>query len=81
MICVTRANGTEFVVNADLIETVEATPRTVITLVDGKTYTVRETPAEVVDRIRSFRAAVVRDVDEPRVAKSAQMYVLPTRDA
>jgi flagellar protein FlbD len=77
VISVTRLNGTEVVVNADLIETVEATPDTVITLVDGKTYVVRDTTDEVVERIRRFRAAVIRHVDEPQVAAAAELYVLP----
>ena len=75
MICVTRLNGTEIVVNADLIETVESRTETVITLVDGKQYVVRETIDEVVGRIASFRAAIVRGVDNPRPAR---LYVLPT---
>jgi flagellar protein FlbD len=79
VICVTRLNGTEVVVNADLIETVEATPETVITLVDGKQYFVIDTTEQVVERIRLFRAAVIRDVDEPQVAPPAPptLYVLP----
>ena len=77
MISVTRLNGSEIVVNADLIETVEATPDTVITLVDGKKYVVHETTEEVVERIRMFRAAILRRVDDPQVASAAELYVLP----
>lgn len=66
MISVTRLNGTEIVVNTDLIETVEATPDTVLTLVDGKRYLVSESPAEVVDLIRAFRVSILRQVDEFR---------------
>ena len=77
MISVTRLNGTEIVVNADLIETIEATPDTVITLVDGKKYVVHETTNDVVERIRLFRAAILRRVDDPVVASAAELYVLP----
>ncbi|HVV35265.1 MAG TPA: flagellar FlbD family protein [Acidimicrobiales bacterium] len=77
MISVTRLNGSEIVVNADLIETVESTPDTVITLVDGKKYVVHETTDEVVERIRNFRAAILRRVDDPHVATAAELYVLP----
>jgi flagellar protein FlbD len=77
VILVTRLNGTEVVVNADLIETVEAAEGTLITLVDGKQYVVRETTDEVVARIRSFRAAIVRGTDDPAPQPSAQLYVLP----
>ncbi len=38
MITVTRRNGTAFALNPDLIERVEATPDTVITLVSGTRY-------------------------------------------
>jgi flagellar protein FlbD len=77
VISVTRLNGTEIVVNADLIETIEATPDTVITLVDGKKYVVHEKTDEVVERIRMFRAAILRRVDDPHVAAAAEIYVLP----
>ena len=65
MIIVTRLNGSEMVVNADLIETVEATPDTIVTLVDGTRYLVEETPSELVDRIKTYRAAVLRFSDDP----------------
>jgi flagellar protein FlbD len=42
-------------VNDDLIETVEATPDTVLTLTTGKKLIVRETPAEIVALILEFR--------------------------
>ena len=44
VISVTRLDGSEFVINADLIETVEATPDTVITFAHDKKVVVRETP-------------------------------------
>ena len=54
--------------NADLIESVQATPDTVITLVDGRKLVVQETPDEVVDAIREFRASVLRRADDLRDA-------------
>jgi flagellar protein FlbD len=59
MIIVTRLHGPSVAVNCDLIERVEATPDTVLTLVDGSRYVVRESVAEVIDKIRTFRASVV----------------------
>ena len=44
MITLTRLSGTVFALNSDLIERIDATPDTVITLVDGKKYVVTETP-------------------------------------
>ena len=59
MICLSRLNGQVFALNADLIERVDATPDTVITMVDGVKYVVAENLAEVVSKIVSFRAAIV----------------------
>ena len=42
MIIVTRLHGASVAVNCDLIERAEATPDTVLTLVDGSRYVVRE---------------------------------------
>ncbi|HYO84948.1 MAG TPA: flagellar FlbD family protein [Dermatophilaceae bacterium] len=59
MITVTRRNGTAFALNPDLIERVEATPDTVITLVSGTRYVVSESVRAIVDEVRNFRAAVL----------------------
>jgi flagellar protein FlbD len=64
MILLTRLNGATIGVNADLIERIDSTPDTVITLVDGKKYLVTETTDEVVQRIVHFRARVLAAVDE-----------------
>lgn len=50
MITVTRFNGNEFVLNADLIRTVEANPDTTITLVSGDHILVKESPEVVVQK-------------------------------
>ena len=42
MIYVTRINNKEFAINPDLIETLEATPDTVITLTNDSKYIVKE---------------------------------------
>jgi flagellar protein FlbD len=77
VISVTRLNGTEIVVNVDLIETVEATPDTVLTLVDGKKYVVHESPAEVVERIRAFRVSVLRRLDDVSWPPANGLRVVP----
>ena len=59
MIILTRLNGDRFAVNCDLVERVDAHPNTVLTLVDGTKYIVAESLAEVVDRVRDFRAGVL----------------------
>lgn len=59
MIVVTRLNGPPLAINCDLIERVEATPDTVLTLVDGTKYVVQEPVEQIIDRVREFRASVV----------------------
>ena len=59
MILLRRLNGSELGVNADLIERVESTPDTVLTLVDGTKYVVTEPAEEVVARIIDFRARIL----------------------
>lgn len=58
MILVTRRNGREIFLNAELIETVEATPDTVITLINQKKYLVQESPEELVARIIAYRRQI-----------------------
>ena len=49
MITLTRLNGQKFVVNAELIRTVEALPDTTIKLINGDTMIVTESMNEVVN--------------------------------
>lgn len=57
MIKLTRLNKTQFVLNADLIETVEENPDTMIRLTDGKIFIVTESVNEVVEKsIRYYRS-------------------------
>ncbi len=55
MIKVTRLNGKEFVLNVDLIETMEKTPDTVITLTGGNKYLVIEPIEVILQSIVEFR--------------------------
>ena len=59
MILLTRINGEAFALNPDLIERVEETPDTHITLVDGKQLMVTESLNDVIDAIRRDRATVL----------------------
>jgi flagellar protein FlbD len=58
MIRVTRLDGTEFVLNAELIELVEHTPDSVITLVNGNKFVVREPLAEIYERVLAYRRRI-----------------------
>ncbi len=59
MILVTRINGAVFALNPDLIERVECTPDTVVTLVDGTKYIVAESVPEFIDSVRHYRASLI----------------------
>src|ERR1700712_5738356 len=59
LIILSRLGGPEFALNPDLIERAEATPDTVITLVGGTRYVVRESIAELIALIRVARAEVI----------------------
>jgi flagellar protein FlbD len=59
VIRVTRLNGEHFALNPDLIERVEGHPDTVVFLVDGTKYIVREGVDEVFDEIREYRASIL----------------------
>ena len=61
MITLTRFSGSVFALNSDLIERVDSTPDTVITLVDGTKYIVTEGLQEVVAAIRAYRGAVIAE--------------------
>ena len=55
MIELTKLNKKKFILNCDLIETVEATPDTLITLETGKLLLVEEPPEAVVGLVVEFR--------------------------
>ena len=55
MIKVTRLNGSKLVLNADLIEIMEETPDTVITIKGGNKYVVLEPVEELINLITDFR--------------------------
>jgi flagellar protein FlbD len=58
MIHLTRLNHTSLVLNADLIESIEVTPDTVISLTTGQKLVVLEPAEEVVRRVVEFRRAI-----------------------
>jgi flagellar protein FlbD len=79
-------SGSVFALNSDLIERVDATPDTVITLVDGKKYVARESLDAVVAAILSYRGAIIAEsarlVDSPRepeaeVTESRHLSAVP----
>jgi flagellar protein FlbD len=55
MIELTRIKGEKFALNSDQIEIMEQTPDTVVTMLNGHKYLVREPVSEIIDKIESFR--------------------------
>lgn len=64
MIEVTRLNGNPMVLNSDLIKTAEASPDTMLTLINGEKLIVRETCAEVLECVLAYRARLLAAVAE-----------------
>ena len=58
MIRLTRLNGSQFIVNAILIERVETTPDTILRLTTGAQYVVRESADEVRDLSVEFMRSI-----------------------
>ncbi len=88
MVTLTRLAGSVFALNSDLIERVDSTPDTVITLIDGTKYLVREQLEEVVDRVRRYRGSVIAAAshldlaeDEPTPQSPRLSPVPPFHDA
>lgn len=58
IIKICRFDGSELVINADLIETIEATPDTVITLTTGKKIVVADNVEAIVERVMDYKRAI-----------------------
>ncbi|MGH9607697.1 MAG: flagellar FlbD family protein [Terracidiphilus sp.] len=59
MIELTRLNGNPMVLNSDLIKTAEASPDTMLTLINGEKLIVREDIGELVERVLAYRARLL----------------------
>lgn len=58
MVRLTRLNHAPLVLNSDLIERIDITPDTVITLTNGEILRVRESADEVVRRVMEYRRQI-----------------------
>jgi len=59
MIALTRLSGSVFALNPDLIERIDSTPDTIITLVDGSKYVVSESLYEITESVRHYRGSLL----------------------
>ena len=64
MIILTKLSGERFALNPDLVQRVEASHDTVVTLVDGAKYLIAESLEVVAERMLSYRIAVVSGAQE-----------------
>lgn len=62
MIELTRLNGNSIILNSDLIKTAEASPDTMLTLINGEKLIVRESCEEVMDRVIDYRTGLLAAV-------------------
>jgi len=62
MIEVTRLNGTPMLLNSDLIKIAESSPDTMLTLIQGEKLIIRETCAEVREKVLAYRAQLLAEV-------------------
>ena len=58
MILVTRLNGSQFYINAEKVLTIEGTPDTVITIIGGIKYVVKEAPEKLVEKVKQYHRDV-----------------------
>jgi flagellar protein FlbD len=62
MVTITRLNGTALTVNAEMIETLEATPDTIVTLTNGKKLVAKESVPELIERIVEYRRRTLKNL-------------------
>lgn len=61
MIEITKMNGQKVLINPDLIELVEETPDTVMTLTTGRKIIVKESRQEVKNLVKLYRKDILAD--------------------
>ncbi len=65
MIKLSRRDGSVIFLNPDLLEAIEVTPDTILTLSNGNRHLVNESAAEIIDRIIEFKASIQRRAMQP----------------
>lgn len=58
MVILHRLKGAEFILNAELIETIEANPDTVISLTNDKKFIVTETVLDVLEKVMEYKMRI-----------------------
>ena len=63
MIEITKLNGTRILINPDLIEIIESTPDTVVSLTTGRKIIVKESRQEINNLVKSYRKEISASTD------------------
>ena len=74
MIKLTRLNHVPLIVNADLIEHIDMTPDTIVTLTSGQKFMVLESAEEVVEKVITYRRRLLSP--DPASLTAAREYNL-----
>jgi flagellar protein FlbD len=69
MIRLTRINHVPLVLNADLIEHVETTPDTLISMINGQKFVVLESTEDVIAKVIEFRREILRSGPQQEVSQ------------
>ena len=64
MVKITRLNGSILVVNADMIEFLEATPDTIVTLTTGRKVVAKESIDELIDKVVEYKKRCLQPTPE-----------------
>jgi len=59
MVHLTRINDTHFVINAEMIELVESSPDTIVSLTTGHKYLVKDTVDEVIAKVVEYKQSIL----------------------
>jgi flagellar protein FlbD len=83
MILLTKINNSPIALNSDLIEYIEETPDTVITLTNNDRVVVQESMAAIIQKVVSFRRMVAglidRELDKKPPVESTGKTIHPVR--
>lgn len=77
MICLTRLHGSSIYINPDQIQSIEETPDTHITLMNGNRFIVVENTAIIVEKIVILKAAILRRAGQTFPHKRCKNRHLP----
>jgi flagellar protein FlbD len=73
-------SGERIAINPDLIERIEETPDTVVTLTSGTKYVVGESIDEITEKVQVFRATLLnlafRMAQDPDAVRSTHLHVV-----